>query len=187
MLRRAHRAAIPGSLKQLGPILTFTWVRTVQADLAWTAGKSLIVSVPIGKTLMRIHFGWGFYGNSSSQAALTDVSRNIQVMGVVTTVGNGTETVPNPRTASGNAAPPQKRWLYWEGRQPTIAAFDAVGGLALWRDSGAQAPVDIESQVSAAGISVGSTLNVWASWAAGTAWDASGTTELWFYASAAYK
>lgn len=167
--------------------MTFTWTRVVQADLPWTSGNHLLVAVPIGKTLMHVHFGWGFYANSSRYAALTDVARNIMVMGVVTTVGNGTEAVPNPRTASGNAAPPQKRWLYWEGRAPTIAALDSDGDLALWRDSGAQAPVDIESQVSAAGISAGNTLNVWASWAGGQPFDASGVTDLWFYSSAAYN
>ena len=90
-----------------------TWVRSVQSDLSYASGSSLIVSVPRGQTLVRTHFAWGFNGNTRSSAAVYDVERNIQVMGVVTTVGNGTEAVPNARTAAGDAAPPTQRWVYW--------------------------------------------------------------------------
>lgn len=163
------------------------WVRTVQAGLSWSAGHSLIASVPRGDSLLRIHFGWGFYGDTSSSTSLLNVAQNLQVMGIVTTVGNGTETVPNARTAAGNASPPTQRWVYWEGRAPKIAGIDDGLSLAIWQDSGAQEPVQTEAQVSAATIPAGDSLNVWASWAPGSAWDATGTVELWYYASLLYK
>jgi hypothetical protein len=166
--------------------MTDTWTRTVQANLSYTSGTSLIVSVPRGSTLLRVHFGWGFYGDTSSTADLAAVSTNLQVMGLVTTVGNGTETAPNARTASGNASPPTQRWIYWEGRAPKIAAFTSGGMIALWQDSGSQEPVQTKGMVSAKTIPSGDTLNLWASWAAAGTWDATGTAQVWYYASAAY-
>ncbi len=167
--------------------MTDTWHRTVQANLSYTSGTSLIASVPQGDTLLRVHFGWGFYGDTSTSADLAAVSQNLQVMGLVTTVGTGTESVPNARTAAGNASPPTERWIYWEGRAPRIAAYDATGMLALWQDSGSQEPVQSRGMVSAKSIPAGDTLNLWASWAAAGAWDASGSSNLWYYASVAWK
>lgn len=163
------------------------WVRTVQAGLTWTSGSSLIASVPRGSTLVRTHFAWGFNGNTRSSAAAIDTSDNIQVMGIVTTVGNGTETVPNARTAAGDAAPPTKRWIYWEGRAPNVVAWPGGEDLALWADSGPQAPVDTKGMVSAKTIAAGNTLNVWASWAAGGVWEANGQVNLWYWASLLYQ
>lgn len=164
-----------------------TWVRTVQASLTWTSGHSLIASVPRGDTLLRVHFGWGFFGVTSSTANLNTVSTNLQVLGIVTTVGNGTESVPDARTASSDASPPTQRWVYWEARAPKIAAYDSAGGVALWQDSGSQEAVQTKGQVSGKTIPSGDTLNVWASWASANDWDASGTVDLWYYASLLYQ
>lgn len=163
------------------------WVRTVQAGLTWTSGSSLIASVPRGSTLIRTHFGWGFNGNTRATSALIDTSDNVQIMGIVTTVGNGTEAVPNARTEAGDAAPPAQRWIYWEGRAPNVAAFPGGTDLVLWSDSGPQAPVDTRGMVSAATIPAGDTLNVWASWAAGGPWEANARVNLWYWASLLYQ
>lgn len=167
-------------------MVDWTWVRTVDASLAWTSGTSLIASIPIGSTLRVGHFGWGFYGDTSTDTDLSAVSQNLQVMGLVTTVGNGSETAPNARTAAGNADPPTERWVYWEGRAPRLVAYDSAGTLALWADSGGQEPVETHGQVSAKSVPGGDTLNLWASWAAGSAWDATGTAKVWYYASIGY-
>lgn len=164
-----------------------TWVRTVQANLGWTSGSHLIASVPRGDTLLRVHFGWGFYGDTSLTTDLQAVSQNLQVMGIVTTVGNGSETPPNARTASGDVAPPTQRWVYWEGRGPRLADVDSTAELAFWQDSGAQELVDTKGMVSGKSIPSGDTLNVWASWAAAAAWDSTGNVNLWFYASLLYQ
>lgn len=164
-----------------------TWVRTVQSDLSYASGSSLIASVPRGSTLLRVHAGWGFNGNTRSTAAIYDVERNIQVMGIVTTVGTGTESVPNARTQSGDQVPPAQRWIYWEARSPRLVGWDSGGDVALWNDSGAQAPVDTKGMVSAKTIPVGDTLNVWASWAAAGAWEGNGRVNLWYWASLLYE
>lgn len=164
-----------------------TWVRTVLANLSYTSGHHIIVNVPRGATLLRVHFGWGFYGDTSATTDLQSVSQNLQVMGIVTTVGNGTETVPDARSSSSDVAPPTQRWIYWEGRAPRLAAYDGTAALAFWQDSGAQEPVDTKGQVSGKTIASGDTLNVWASWAAAGAWDATGNVNLWLYASALYQ
>jgi hypothetical protein len=166
--------------------VNWTWKRAVNANLAWQVGHALIVSIPIGATFRVAHFGWGFYGDTSTVSDLHFTGGNLQVMGLVTTVGNGTETPPNARTQSGNQAPPAQRWVYWEARAPRIAAYDSAGMLALWADSGGQEPVETHGQVSGKTVPVGSTLNLWASWAAGNAWDASGSVQLWYYASVGY-
>jgi hypothetical protein len=162
-----------------------TWTRTVHSGLVWPVGNQLIVAIPQADTLLRVHWGWGFYGNTSTDTSLLDVAQNLMVMGLVTTVGNGSETPPNARTQAGNQAPPTQRWIFWEARAPKIAAYDSVGGVALWQDSGDQEPVQSKGMVSAATVPSGDTLNLWASWAASTAWDASGSVNLWFYASVA--
>lgn len=164
-----------------------TWVRTVKSDLAWQIGFDLIASVPRGDTLVRVHFGWGFNGNTRSSAAVYDVERNLQVMGIVTTVGNGSETPPNARTQSGDQVPPTQRWIYWEGRAPRLVGWDSGGDVALWNDSGPQAIVDTKGMVSAKTIPAGDTLNVWASWAAATAWESNGRVNLWYWASLLYQ
>jgi hypothetical protein len=137
--------------------------------------------------LLRVHFGWGFYGNTSSTTNLLDVSQNLQVMGIVTTVGTGSETPPNARTASSDQSPPTERWIFWEARAPKIAAYDSAGGVALWQDSGSQEPVQTRGQVSGKTVSSGDFLDVWASWAAASAWDSSGAVDLWYYASLLYQ
>jgi len=163
-------------------------VRTVQSGLAWLAGTSLIASVPRGDTLIRVHFGWGFYGDVAATSNLLVVAQNLQVMGIVSTVGDGTETAPNARTASANQAPPTQRWIFWEARAPRLAALDMTsGGLAIWQDSGSQEPVQTKGMISAKSIPVGDTLNIWASWAGAYAWDPTGVVNLWYYASLAYQ
>lgn len=164
-----------------------TWVRTVQTDLSWTSGNTLLVSVPRGSTLLRTHFGWGWQGFTAADAAWLGVSRNIQVMGICTTVGDTTESVPNARTQAGDESPPTERWLYWEGRSSILVAEDRTDTVSFWTNSLPQAVVDSKSQVSAKAIAAGDTLNVWASWAAASDWSASGNVELWLWSSVLYN
>lgn len=164
-----------------------TWIRTVQANLTWTAGTSLIAQVTRGDTLVRIHLGWGFYGSTRTYNNPLTTASNLQVMGVCTTVGTGTETVPDPRTAPANQSPPSQRWLWWEARAPVIASYDAAAEFITWRDGGDTAKADIEAMVSAKTIPAGDTLNVWASWAAAGAWESGQANNLWYWASLLYQ
>jgi hypothetical protein len=164
-----------------------TWQRGVLANLDFESGSELLVKVPQGDTLLRVHFGWGFYGDTSTTTDLQSVSQNLQVMGLCTTVGTGSETPPNARTASSDEDPPTERWVYWEGRAPRLGAYNDTAELAFWQDSGAQEPVDTKGMVSAKTIPDGDTLNLWASWAAASAWDDTGNVNLWLYYSALYQ
>jgi hypothetical protein len=163
-----------------------TWIRTVQANLTWTAGTSLIAKVTRGDTLLRIHFGWGFYGSTHSVKNPLTTGSNLQVMGLVTTVGTGTETVPNPRINPADQSPPSERWLWWEARGPIMTSYDSAAEFITWRDSGPQQPLDVQAQVTAKTIPVGDTVNLWASWAAAGAWETNEANNLWYWASILY-
>jgi hypothetical protein len=160
-----------------------SWVRTVNAGLPWTSGSWLIASLQPGSTLIRVRFGWGFFGTTDSTVALNNIASNIQILGLVTTVGNGSETPPNARTQAGDADPPQERWLWWEGRQPVPSGSSDGGSTVTWEPSPAQEIVDAKGMVAAATIPSGQTLNLWASWAAAAAWDGSGQAFVWAAAS----
>lgn len=164
-----------------------TWQRMAYFGQPWQVGSAQLVSISPGDTLLRVHFGWGWYGDSTATAALPTIAGNLQAMGIVTTVGDGTEAVPNALTQSADQDPPTQRWIYWEVRAPKIATYDATANLVTWQDSGAQEPVDTKGMVSAKTIPTGSFLNVWASWAAQAAWDTSGNVNLWLYSSVLYQ
>jgi hypothetical protein len=110
---------------------------------------------------------------------MENVQSDLLTFGLVTTIGNGTEAVPNALSASGDAAPPTQRWLWWETRQPVAVAIDQAAGVMSWRDSGPQEAVDAKAQVLATGIPGGDTLNLWASWAGQYAWESSGHVVIW--------
>ena len=165
----------------------FTWTRRVNADQSWTAGTYLLASVPQGATLYRVRFAWGFYGFTSQTANIMSQLTDTQVFGLVTTVGDGSESVPNPMSDPGNADPPTQRWLWWEGRQPQIMAYSDSADAVWYRDTPLGEPTDMQAMVSAKSIGAGEFVNVWASWAPFYDWDASGNAELWFYASCGYR
>jgi hypothetical protein len=164
-----------------------TWVRTVLGDLAWQSGHVQLAAVPRAYTLLRVHFQWGFEGYASALSEFGNSTMNVQVMGICTTVGTGTEAVPNARTQSGNQAPPTQRWIYWEARAPVVKTYSEAAELVTYSSSLAGEPTDTKAMVSAKTIPAGQTLNVWASWAAATAWDQTGSVHMWCYASLAYQ
>lgn len=167
--------------------MAFNWVRTVEGQLTFESGTSLIANIPRGDTLRALRFGWGFYGYSSQTANIESVLATIQVLGLVTTVGNGSESVPNPRTSPGNADPPTQRWLWWEARSPMIETYSDSADAVWYRDTPRTEATLVESMVSAKTIPSGDTLNLWASWAAASAWDGSGSAQLWYWASVGYE
>ena len=113
---------------------------------------------------MRIRFQFGFYLDTPSIVDMNNVAFNLLNFGLVTTIGNGTEHVPDANTETSDAAPPTQRWLWWETRQPVVCSIDNSAGVIAWRDSGPQDRQDARGQVLAAGIPGGDTLNLWASW-----------------------
>lgn len=142
--------------------------------------------VPRGNTLLRIRFGWGFIGSTSTLSSLYLTAENAQVFGIVTVAGNGSETPPDPRTSPGDPSPPLSRWLWWEARVPTVQAWDGASQTAIWHDSPRSEADDARGQVSAS-VPAGDSLDIWASWAPAFGWDDTGTANVWFWASILYK
>lgn len=167
--------------------MSTTWIRTVQSGLVWVSYASQIAVIPTGSTLLRCHFGWGFYGDTASSTDLGAVSQNLQVMGLVTVVGGVGESPPNARTQSNDQDPPSQRWIYWESRAPRLTAIDSAGDAAYWQDSGAQQAVDTKGMVSAKSVPSGQQMALWASWAAAEDWDTTGSVNLWYWASVLYE
>lgn len=159
------------------------WIRGSNAAASWTSGTWLIASVPAGLTISRIRFGWGFYMDTPTTDDMQNQAFDLMIWGLVTTIGNGTETVPNPRTSPGDAAPPTQRWLWWEVRAPVVSSIDNNANVVAWRDSGPQEPTDARGQVLATGIPAGDTLNLWASWSGAYNPDIDHNTVIWSSAS----
>jgi hypothetical protein len=144
-------------------------------------------AIPSGSTYRRVRWSWGFGGDTSDMVDMAGVRGNFLVMGLVTTIGNGSEAVPFPISDASDADPPTQRWLWWEQRQAVTTAVDHAAGVATWRDSGAQEVPDVKSQVLATGIPGGDTLNLWSSWQSALgAWDPSGAVNIWIYTSVLY-
>jgi hypothetical protein len=160
--------------------MSYDWFRGIQAGLLWGASQIPLVSIPAGDSYVRCRFRWGFYADTSTSTDLAFVSQNLLTFGLVTTIGNLTEPVPNPRTQAGNQAPPAQRWLYWETRAPVITAIDAAGSLVTWQDSGSSEMTETQAQVKAPIMPSGDSLNLWASIAQPFSWDPSGSAQIWF-------
>lgn len=159
---------------------TTTWHRVVQRTQFYDVGWFQLASIPSGSRLQRIRWSWGFAGDTPDTVDYAATARNLQVAGICTTIGNGTEIPPHPRDTPGDVAPPTQRWLWWEVRQPVAASIDHGAGTVSWRDSGAQETPDVKVQVLATGIPGGQTLNVWFSYQSlDGAWDAMGHVEVW--------
>lgn len=167
--------------------MSTNWHRVVQRAQFYDVGWFWQDAIPSGSTLRRVRWSWGFSGFTDATTDLYAVAKNVQVAGIVTTIGNGTETPPHPITTPGDVAPPTQRWLWWEARQPVAVSIDQAAGTVSWRDSGPQEIPDIQTQVLATGIPGGDTLNVWFSWQSfDGAWDSSGQMEIWVATSILY-
>ena len=166
-----------------------TWFREVIGRSDYAVGSGWLCAIPNGSTYNRIRWSWGFTGVTSDIVDVAAVAGNLLVAGLVTTFGNGTETPPNPVSASSDADPPTLRWLWWETRAPVITAASHGAGIIGWRDSGSQEIPDVKSQVKATGVPGGDTLNLWFSYASaiGAGWDPSGSVQIWVSASCLFS
>jgi hypothetical protein len=166
---------------------TTTWNRSFQAQTNYDLGTVLLCSIPSGSTYRRVRFSWGFVAATPTLVDIENITFAIITLGLVTTIGNGSETVPNAVTAAHDAAPPTQRWIWWESRVPVVSAMSNAAGMIVWRDSGPQEPTDTRSQVLATGIPGGDSLNLWASWAAGYDPWVTAPAMVWVSASVLYS
>lgn len=163
--------------------MTFAWRRDTWTSFAYSGGSILLHSIPNGQTYVRVHLRWGFYGDTPAMIEPQGVVNSIMSAGLVTTIGNGTETPPNARTGAGDAAPPTQRWIYWETRAPVVAAVDGQLSTIYWRDSGPTEETQTKGQVLATGVPAGESLNLWFTWAPAFGWDPAGAAVVWGGAS----
>lgn len=159
--------------------MTYTWIRPFVSAFAYNSGAILLASIPAGQTYVRQRFRWGVYADSRPDVAMVLLAQNTISAGLVTTVGDGTETVPNARSGSGDAAPPLKRWIYWETRGMIPTAVDAAAGVVTWRDTGSTEMTQSEGQVAANFVPGGLFLNLWFSYAADRDWFPDGNSLVW--------
>lgn len=167
--------------------MALSWVRTTGVVTDYEVGQTLLGRLSNGQSYVRIRFRWGFYGDSASTADMAAIAANLQVFGICTQFGDGTETATNPRTTPDNLDSPTQRWLYYEGRAPIPRAIDSGAGIAVWTDSGSTELTDVQTQVLATGVPSGEALDLWATWAAAGAWDSTGSAQVWLQASVLYK
>jgi hypothetical protein len=155
------------------------WRRNTFTTFTLAAGFNWEHAIAAGDTYMRVHLRWGFYLDCPPTLDLAFIASNICSFGLVTTIGNGTETRPNARTGAADAAPPTQRWIYWETRAPVITAADEGSGIVAWRDSGTGEPSETKGQVLATGIPAGDTLNLSSVWAFAQGFDSSVNGVVW--------
>lgn len=167
--------------------MALSWVRTWNTVEDYQVGRVLLGKLSNGQTYVRIHFRWGFYGDTSTIVDMDSIASNLQTFGICTTIGDGTETPPNPLVTANDVDPPTQRWLYWEPRAPVPRIISDAANVIAWTDGPINEETDIRSQVLATGLPAGDTLNLWASWGAPNPWDASGNAHVWAGASVLYK
>jgi hypothetical protein len=164
-------------------VATFSWTRAYVTAQPWggSAGSHLLVKLNTGQSIVSTLCAWGFGGTTGTTIIPAAVLGQVAAFGVVTTIGNGTETPPDALAAPNNAAPPSRRWLIWDVRAPTIAAWDSGGQTVAWTASPPISEGTTEAQVLApSGMGTGNTLNAWMSWSTFGGWDGSGQAVLWF-------
>jgi hypothetical protein len=147
-----------------------SWRRQVNVSVTPDLGYVWEDAIAAGDSYLRVHITWGFHADTPITTGIDEVSQNLVTFGLVTTVGNGSETPPNPQTQGGNADPPTKRWIYWETRAPVVSAINEGAGVITWRDSGATEPTQTKGQVLAQDIPAGDSLNLFSSWASAFDW-----------------
>src|SRR5487761_905549 len=103
-------------------------------------------AIAAGDSYMRVHLRWGFHLDAPVTTDIAGICSNLVTLGLVTTIGNGSETRPNARSGSGDAAPPTQRWIFWETRAPVVTAIDDAAGVITFRDSGSTEPTDTKGR-----------------------------------------
>lgn len=136
-------------------------------------------AIAAGNSYLRVHLRWGFHLDAPLDTDLAGIAANLVSFGLVTTVGNGTETRPSAASAWPDADPPTQRWIFWETRSPRVTAIDNAAGVVTFGDSGSTELTSTKGQVLAAGIPSGDSLNLSSCWAATSTFDSSVNTMLW--------
>jgi hypothetical protein len=141
-----------------------TWTRQASSIAAINSGSCLLAAVPRGSTLQRIRFGWVANIVTSTLDSALNIQRCSIVFGIIS--GSSSviaDAVPDPATTPSDPSPPLSRWLWYESRSFYCTAYDSLGGVQTWRDTGPQETTDTRGMVSAS-VPESDTLDVYASW-----------------------
>lgn len=141
------------------------WRRGSNVSYQLLAGSNWEDAIGAGNTYLRYHIRWGFQLDCPLENDIQTLSTGLVYFGLVTTIGNGTETPPNARTDSWpDVAPPLERWVYWEAVAPVLELVDAAAGIMIWRGAASTEVTSSKGQVANTGLPAGDTLNLWSSW-----------------------
>lgn len=144
-------------------IMATTWYRS--AFLLNPVGPTqwLLATLETGQTLKRIRFTWGSTTVVGSYSDLISLIGAPVLFGIVTTIGDGLEPVPDPAFEAGDANPPAERWLWYEGRAMYPTAFSQSStGTSIATTEPASEPGDVKAMVRAPVMAEGDFLHVWA-------------------------
>ena len=156
-----------------------TWRRNTFTTVNLNSSFNWEDAIGAGNTYLRCHIRWGFHLDCPLDSDIASIASNIVTYGLCTTVGNGSETRPNPRTQSADQAPPTQRWIYWETRAPVVSAIDRAAGIITFRDSGSTEETSTKGQVLATGLPSGDSLNLSSTWATPNAFPSNANGLLW--------
>lgn len=151
--------------------MTF-WRRNTNAQPLAVLGNYWNDAIAAGNTYLRVHVRWGFHLDTPLNVDIAYVANNLVTFGLCTTIGNGTEGVPEAATSSGDTDPPTQRWIYWETLAPVAQGISHDDNVIVWGNSAQTEPTQTRGQVLATGIPDGDTLNLWASWQSSIDWAA---------------
>lgn len=157
-----------------------SWRRNTFTTVDIESGFNWEDAIAAGNTYLRVHIRWGFHLDAPITSDIQVLSQNLVTLGLVTTVGNGSEARPNARTdAWPDADPPTQRWIYWETLAPVVTAIDEAAGVMTFSNSAHSEPTQTKGQVLATGIPSGDSLNLSTSWASASTFDTTVNTALW--------
>lgn len=161
------------------PWIMTSWRRNTFTSTSMGPAFNWEDAIAAGDSYMRVHIRWGFHLDAPDTTDIAGICSNLVTLGLVTTIGNGSETRPNARSGSGDAAPPTQRWIYWETRAPVVSSIDHAAGVVTFRDSGSTEQSDTKGQVLATGIPGGDSLNLSSVWDSASAFDATINPVIW--------
>jgi hypothetical protein len=141
------------------------WRRNFNAQILASGGNYWNDAIVNGNTYLRVHIRWGFHIDSPTTVNLSHLASTLVTFGLVTTIGNGSESPVNPQDVSFDPDPPTERFIYWETLAPICQGIDDASGVVIWGNSAQTEPTQTKGQVLATGIPGGDTLNLWATWA----------------------
>lgn len=142
-----------------------TWFRTEIGPVTFPSNLTAhLVALNVGETLLRVRFGWTAVSVTTSYTDLFGVYGTQIFAGLVSTIGDASESVPSPVIAPNDQDPPTRRWLWLEGRSMIVNAFpQSETGTAGLVTADPPEPTDAKANLRAPVVPEGEFVNVWLS------------------------